>query len=274
MFLGLLKDSSEFSLRLAVKFAHDLRAADVGKVCLRLVGNSPGNESFPGARRPMEEHPFGRLDPQPLEDLRVSQRELDHLPDSLNLGTQAPNIFIGNLDGLSGFSGLPGLQLHPGGGLDDHDPFGKSRYHMELAGLRADQARPNPVPFRKRQSGQKRTQVPLLNPGSPCEGQRAKEDFFGRLPFTLLDLDLLLQACLGIVSDKPVDLDDPLASIFRIRRHQFGHCAALALQLDEVSDDAPKPFHLLRIHPGNSTPHILWPGFFHTECYGPRLMNC
>ncbi|MPM74371.1 hypothetical protein SDC9_121359 [bioreactor metagenome] len=95
--LGLLEDLPELALGLSVELAHDLRPAYGDEVAAGLPGNGLRQHRLPGARRPVEQHPLGRLDPEPLEKLGVLERQLHHLPQLVDLVPQSSYVVIGHL---------------------------------------------------------------------------------------------------------------------------------------------------------------------------------
>ena len=62
-----------------------------------LGGYSLRQERLAGSRRAVEENPLRCFDAQLLEDLRMSEGQLDHLPYFLNLVFYATDIFVGYL---------------------------------------------------------------------------------------------------------------------------------------------------------------------------------
>ena len=70
---GLLKDLAQVGLGLAIELVHYLRAAHREKVGLGLVGDGAGDEGLAAAGGAVEQHPFGRVDSQALEQLGVAQ---------------------------------------------------------------------------------------------------------------------------------------------------------------------------------------------------------
>lgn len=63
---------------------------------------------FPVPGRAVEEDPLGGLDPQPHRRARVLHRKLDHLPDLLDLGSEASDILVADprRPALSSFAGF------------------------------------------------------------------------------------------------------------------------------------------------------------------------
>jgi hypothetical protein len=94
---GLLEHLAELFLGLTVVLRHYLRPGDVGKVGVDLVCDRAGHQCLPGAGRPLQEHTFWRLDTELLEQLRVTHRQLYHLPDLLEFRVQSADILVGDV---------------------------------------------------------------------------------------------------------------------------------------------------------------------------------
>ena len=62
----------------------------------RLVGHRAGDQRLAGAGRAVEQHALRRVDAQPLEELRVAQRQLDHLADAVELVRQPADVLVGD----------------------------------------------------------------------------------------------------------------------------------------------------------------------------------
>src|SRR5204862_5344248 len=69
----LLEQFAKALLALAISRAHDLRAGDVEEVGVALVGDGAGEPRLAGARGAVGKPALGRIDPEPLEYLRVAQ---------------------------------------------------------------------------------------------------------------------------------------------------------------------------------------------------------
>ena len=110
--LRLLEDLAQALLGLAVVLAHDLRAADVGEVGRGLVGQRLRDQRLAGAGRAVEQHALRRLDAEAVEQLRVAQRQLDHLADALHLLAQPADVLVGDAGGFAaGLGGALALDL-------------------------------------------------------------------------------------------------------------------------------------------------------------------
>src|SRR5213592_428010 len=103
VFLGLLEDVSEVLLALSVEFGHDLGARDRMEVRVRLRGDGLREQGLPGPRRTVEEDAFWRLDAEPLKQLRMAQREFDHLADLPDLGAEPADVLLVDLRDLRPF---------------------------------------------------------------------------------------------------------------------------------------------------------------------------
>ncbi len=106
--LGLAEDLAEVLLALSVELRDDLWAGDGGEVRLGLARDRAGEERLARARRPVEEDALRRLDPEALEQLRVPERELDHLAHLAHLVAEPAHVLVrhaGRLEllGLCGF---------------------------------------------------------------------------------------------------------------------------------------------------------------------------
>src|SRR3990170_3661941 len=135
--LGLLKLLAEALLALPVVLRHDLGALDRGEVGPRLVGHGLRDEGLPRPRRAVQEDALRRVDPEPLEELRVLQGELDHLADLHELLLEAADVLVGDRRGED-LAFPDGLLLHLdnrvvvdlddalGLGLDDHEREGST----------------------------------------------------------------------------------------------------------------------------------------------------
>ena len=81
----------------AVVLAHDLGTGDVEELRLRLVGDRPCQPGLAGARRAIEQHTLRRVDAKALEELRMAQRQLDHLAHLIDGAAEAADVVIGHI---------------------------------------------------------------------------------------------------------------------------------------------------------------------------------
>ena len=92
----LVEKFPQVGFALAVELMDDFRAVDGEEVGLGFVGHGPGDQRLAAAGRPQQQHALGRFDAQPLEQFRVSQRQLDDLAHPIELPPQAADVFIGD----------------------------------------------------------------------------------------------------------------------------------------------------------------------------------
>ncbi len=97
-------------LALAIELGYDLRPGDGDEVGVGLACHRSGDERLSRSRRTMQEHPPGRIDSQPAEELWMAQRNLDHLSDLPDLPGQAADVLIGYVPHMQGqlIQGLSG----------------------------------------------------------------------------------------------------------------------------------------------------------------------
>ncbi len=93
---------------------------------VHLVCNRLGDQRLAGAGRAVEQDPLRGLDTEPLEDLRVTERQLDHLPHELEFPSETPDILVMDIgDFLLSLLGLVRflLELDLGVVCYNGDPF-------------------------------------------------------------------------------------------------------------------------------------------------------
>src|SRR6267143_5681195 len=100
---GLLEDVAEVLFALAVELRHDLRSGDRLEVRVRLRGDRLREEGLAGPRRSVEEHTFRGFDPESFKQLRVTQREFDHLPHLADLLAEPADVLVVDLGDLRRF---------------------------------------------------------------------------------------------------------------------------------------------------------------------------
>ena len=158
---------------------------------------------LPQPGRPVEQHPFGRVDAQALEHLRVLQGKLDHLPDSVQLFPQAADVFIGNLVAAGPGFGLL-LNLDLGAGMDQHHSLRDGADNGEVLAARAEEIGPYRIPFHQGQAVQQSADIPgvPLPAHRPHQGQGIQDYLFSRQKGGLLHGDFFIQGDLGIAPQK------------------------------------------------------------------------
>ena len=87
----------------------------------------------------MQQHTLGRIDAEPLEQLRVPQRQLDHLPQGIDRIAHAAEIVVGDVGAaFAHFFRELGEQLDLGiGSIDDALGGGDDRHPHFLHASRA-----------------------------------------------------------------------------------------------------------------------------------------
>ncbi len=266
---GLLKDLAQVGLGLAIELVHHLRAAHREKVGLGLVGDGAGDEGLAAAGGAVEQHPFGRVDAQALEQLRVAQRQFDHLPDALELGLEAADVLVGHRR-LHGFRG-PGLADHQGGGgVDQHRPPGGQGFHLEIGGAAAEQGGPDAVPLQHRQAVQEAADI-LEVPLGRGNGDGGKDHPFAGAAGDLLHLDEIIYPGAGVFPADAVQLHPGPAPQFLVGRHGLADRGPLAHDLHDVTDGHLEFFQVFRSHAGISPAHVFAQGLRHFQLEGQRL---
>ena len=80
-----LEDLAQMGFAGAIPLVDDLGPVHVEEPRAGLVGHGAGDQRFAAARGAIEQHAFGGIDAQPLEQLGEAQRQLDHLADAAQL---------------------------------------------------------------------------------------------------------------------------------------------------------------------------------------------
>lgn len=89
---GFRENVAQVGFAFPIELVDDFRPADGEKVGFAFRSDGPRDEGLAAARRAVPQDPAGRVDAEPLEDLRVPQRPLDHFPDTLELGLQPAHV--------------------------------------------------------------------------------------------------------------------------------------------------------------------------------------
>ena len=93
----LLEQFAQPPLALAIGRAHDLGPGDVEELGGAFVGDGARKQGLAGAGRAVEQHALGRIDAEPLEQLGMAQRKLDHLAQRIDRVAHAAEIVIGDV---------------------------------------------------------------------------------------------------------------------------------------------------------------------------------
>src|SRR2546429_1331041 len=92
--LGLLELLAEALLALSVVLRHDFRALNRIEIRARFVRHRLRDERLAGAGGPVQEAPFRSFGPEAFQELRVFQRELDHLAELHQLLLESADVFV------------------------------------------------------------------------------------------------------------------------------------------------------------------------------------
>jgi len=222
VFLGLLEDVSEVLLALSVEFGHDLGARDRMEVRVRLRGDGLREQGLPGPRRAMEEDAFRRLDAEPLEQLRMAQREFDHLADLPDLGAEPADVLVVDLRDLRPFLFRRLLRDLDFRARFDQDGVGPGREgrddELEFA---AHDAHAEDIPARDDASLEDLDHV-LLPAHDPDRLRRREGHLLGRSRQGLLQADLVVDPHPGVAALHPVHADHAAVRILGISATDAG----------------------------------------------------
>ena len=252
---GLLEDLAQMGLALAVELVDDLRAAHRIEIGLGFMGDGARDQRLAASRRAVQQDALGGVDPQPLEDLRIAQRQLDHLADALKLRLQPADVLVGH--GARGPSsaccGLPITSRVVG--LITTGPLG-----VVLPTLKSAQRLPNNgarmrAPFPHRQAVQQAPDIVHVALRGPDVG-RGQHHALGRPANDFMHRYELIQSRPGVLPHQPVDLDARLPTHFLVRGHGFAHRLPLAGDLHRIADGDPEFFEVFRAHASDSPPDI------------------
>ena len=266
---GLLEDLPEVRFRLAVELVDDLGAVDGEERGLGLVGDGAGDERLAAAGRPVEEHALRRLDPQPLEHLRIAQRQLDHLPHARELALEPADILVGERPARLFPCRLPDHQLRRG--VDHHRSLGSRALDLEIGPAAAEECGPDTASLQNGQPVQQAADVLQVAVGR--RDRRGREhDPIGGPAGDFPDVDDLVKGRAGVLAGEPVDLDPGLPALLLVGRHRLAHGDALPGDLHDLADGQPEPLEILGVHAGESPPDILAEGFGHPELERHRVV--
>ena len=255
---GLVEDLPQLRFALPVELVDELGAVDVDEMGPDLVGNGARDEGLSRSRRPGEENPLGRIDPELGEQVGEFQGKLDHLPDVAQLFFQPADVFVGGPDGL--FAGEIGAP--EGDGRVGGDPEGPPR----AGPLHHEELRPGPeqddldaVADDHVESGQQLEDVGdlLFLGGLASRVHGGEDDGVGQLAGDLLDGADLVDGNLGVVPGDAVDLQQALAFVMHGQMAGAGHRGPPAGDPQAISGHRPQGPQLIRIHAGEALPFVL-----------------
>ena len=190
----------------------------------------------------MEQHSFRSLDSQPLEELRVPERKLDHLTDLLNRVSETSDIIVGHLGHVALVGGRLVGYLDLGGVADHHRFAGRRERCDDQVDLVAHDVEGDGVAFGDRPSVQDLFEVllsslePELLSGGECDLLRVLGgDLLHRHPLVEGDSRVATRGAvhpdyteIGVLGGSPEDLRDGLLA---------------AVYLDDVADSDREHIH-------------------------------
>ena len=260
-----VKDAAQLRLGLSIHLVDDLGPIDVREVGTSFVRDGARDERFAGAGRAIQQHALGRLDPQALENLGITERQLDHLADALDLAAQTTNILVRDR--------VARARLALAGDADDRVCVDQYRAgwggldHAEGLCARADHRNAHLVVGDDGDAVEEPHQITRLRgdgPGTlPIRGRQ--HDSTRWLCLHGAHRHLLTQAGTRVRAHNAIHLNQALAALGRIRRHGPRHRTALARDLQHIADADLQCLQIVRIEPHQRPPHILGQCFRHTK---------
>jgi len=218
----------------------------------------------------VEQYALGRVDAQPLEQLRVLHGQLDHLADALDFLAQPADVFVGDAgrlvllvpaDRLVAQLDFRALvdQRRPGRldlDRDERDRLVGQRPAHERVGHAAHQW--NDVA----QDDGPLQQLVLDHfhrIAAELDGRafgRGQHDVLGVLDRGLADLDPLADAHVGVLPREAVDADHFLAPVLLLGAPDLGDGISFAFNFDDVPGRKLKLEKCIRVDPGDAPAKI------------------
>ena len=270
----LLENLAQPLFAFAIGRAHDLGPGDVEELGVALIGDRARQPGLAGAGRAMQQHALGRVDPEPLEQLRVAQRQLDHLAQRVDGVVHPAKIVIGDVGPALAVLplGIFGEKLDLGVGVDVDDPLGGGLAHhqphfLEREGGRVEQLAdmlghvgidPLVAGGGDRVAGAERPagEAALEGLGRAVQPDivlgRGEHDPGCRLGAGLVNLDMVARADPGIGALQPVEPDDVEPVVLAVGTKGPCRGRALADDLDHVALAQIELLHQLDRQAGNA----------------------
>ncbi len=227
--------------------------------------------------RAVEQNTFRGFDAETLEEFRVPERELDHLPDELELTVEPSDILVVDIpDNLAlPFLGLVrGLfQFDLGAVGDDVDAF-RGHFGDDERERVAEDADPDLLPLGDRPAPQDSPQV--LFPAHQADGLRRLDGHLFRVSgFGLPDPDFVVDPRPDVAPGVAVDAQDRLTGVLRESRPYERRRLLTALNLDDVAADETESLHGVHAQSSDPTAGILVSRFFdgYLNGFGIRHVN-
>ena len=249
----LVENLPQVGLALAVELMDDFRPVDGEEIGLGFVGHGPGDQRLAAAGRPEQQHALRRFDAQPLEQFRISQRQLDDFADPVQLAAQPADVLVG--DGRRGggrtrrvpgvaFAGAADLQQRVGG--DHHRSLRGRALHEEIGVAIAEQRGPDAVAGHDRQTVQEAADVfEIAVAGHVAQG--IEDHFGGRRGDDAADDRRFADGGAGVLADDAVDLDASLAAMLLEGGQQFADGRLMAHHFHDVADVGAELAHVGRV---------------------------
>ena len=226
----------------------------------------------------MEQHALGRIDAQPGEQLRIAQRQLDHLAKLADGVLHPADIVVIHHRARVGHFLELGAQLHLGVLVDMDDALGGGRDDAQTdLRQRVGRLVEHPLHLRRHVlhrllpgggdqiARQQRLpeEVALQRLGRPLQPHlacgRREDDAGGGARLACPDRDVLARAGLGIGALQPVEPDDVERLVLGIGGHRDRYRRALALDFDHVAFGDAELLEGAARHARDALPALLLP---------------
>ena len=235
----------------------------------------------------MEQHAARRIDAQPGEQLRIAQRQFDHLAKLVDRFLQPADIVIGDIrPAMLGRFLIFRPQLDLGLFVDMDNALGHGRHHVEpYLGQGKGRGRQHLAQLRRHvaaidlllaMGGDKITR--LQRPSHEAALQtaaialqpqillgRCKNHFLGRSGFDLADFDKIAGTRTGIGALQPVEPDKVQPLVFRIGQNRARGRCLFAQNLDDIALDQSQFCEIVARQPRKAAPAVFRPGVGHLQ---------
>ena len=219
----------------------------------------PRNQGFAAAGGTVEQDPLGRVDSEPGEHLRITQRQFNDLADAPDFPPKSADVLVGQ--GGSPDRMLSGLRAHGPHcqqrcRRDEDRPFGRRLPHEKVQIAAPEQGAPYPISFHHRQAIQPGADVLEIAIRGDRDGGRQDDPLSG-LGDHFAHRHDIVQCHPRIAPRKPIQLDRGSRPSILVRRHHFADRAALTRNLHDTADLGPQRLDIGRVHPRQRPSHVL-----------------